>query len=103
MRRSKDWKTEEIKKYNDNKSKYNNAYISCLNKFGYIIQQISEETLMSSNGQQKSTKENLSEFNSDINNFLNENKERILCMMAYSVSFDMQPYVASSQKRFTTI
>lgn len=55
---------------------------------------------MSSNEQQKSTEETLSEFNSDINNFLNENKERILCMMAYSVSFDMQPYVAGYQRSF---
>jgi len=55
---------------------------------------------MSNNEQQKSTEETLSEFNTDVNNFLNENKERILCMMAYSVSYDMQPYVASYQKNF---
>lgn len=55
---------------------------------------------MSSNEQQKTKEETLSEFNTDINNFLNENKERILCMMAYSVSYDMQPYVASYQKYF---
>lgn len=55
---------------------------------------------MSSHTEQRPTEETLGEFNSDINNFLNENKSRILCMMAYSVSFDMQPYVASYQKYF---
>lgn len=55
---------------------------------------------MSSHTEQKPTEETLGEFNSDINNYLNENKGRILCMMAYSVSFDMQPYVASYQKYY---
>ena len=55
---------------------------------------------MSSHTAQKPTEETLGEFNSDINNFLNENKGRILSMMAYSVSFDMQPYVASYQKYY---
>ncbi len=55
---------------------------------------------MSSHTEQKPTEETLAEFNKDINTFLKENKERILCMMAYSVSFDMQPYVASYQRYF---
>ncbi len=55
---------------------------------------------MSSHTEQKPPEETIAEFNKDINMFLNENKERILCMMAYSVSFDMQPYVASYQRYF---
>jgi len=55
---------------------------------------------MSSHTEQKPTEETLGEFNSNINNYLNENKSRILSMMAYSISFDMQPYVASYQKYF---
>ena len=55
---------------------------------------------MSSSGQQKSTEETLTEFNTETEEFIEENKERILCMFAYSVSFEMQPYVASYQRYF---
>ena len=55
---------------------------------------------MSSDTEQKSTEETLEELNNDTNNFISENKGKILCMMAYSVSFDMQPYVASYQRYF---
>ena len=55
---------------------------------------------MSSQSGQKSTEETLIEFNSDIENFISENKERIISVMGYAVSFDMQPYVASYQRYY---
>jgi hypothetical protein len=33
----KDWKTEEINKYEANKAEYNKTYKSCLENFGYTI------------------------------------------------------------------
>lgn len=48
----------------------------------------------------KSAEQTLKEFNSDLDNYIKENREKILCMMAYSVSFEYQPYVASFQKYF---
>ena len=53
-----------------------------------------------SSEQQKTAQETLDAFNSDVENFIKENSERILCIMAYSVSFEMQPYVASYQRYF---
>ena len=55
---------------------------------------------MSSTGQHKTTEETLAEFNSETAAFIEENKDRILCMFGYSVSFEMQPYVASYQRYF---
>jgi len=55
---------------------------------------------MSSIDPKKTPEESLRDFNEEINNFLSENKDRIICMMAYSVSFEMQPYVASYQRYF---
>ena len=48
----------------------------------------------------KSPEETLKDFNSELDSYYNENRESVLCMMAYSVSFEFQPYVASFQKYF---
>ena len=55
---------------------------------------------MSSSEQQRTPEETLNEFNGDVENFIKENNEKILCVMAYAVSFEMQPYVASYQRYF---
>ncbi|MGI9535160.1 MAG: hypothetical protein ACR2NW_09430 [Thermodesulfobacteriota bacterium] len=49
---------------------------------------------------QKSPEQTLIDFNSDLDSYIKENSGRILCIMAYSVSFEFQPYVASFQKYF---
>ena len=48
----------------------------------------------------KTAEQTLKDFNSDLDSYIKENREKILCMMAYSVSFEFQPYVASFQKYF---
>ena len=48
----------------------------------------------------KTADETLKEFNGDLESYINEKKGKILCMMAYAVSFEFQPYVASFQKYF---
>ena len=55
---------------------------------------------MSNNETLKTPEETLKEFNSELEDYIKENKGKILCMMAYSVSFEFQPYVASFQKYF---
>ena len=48
----------------------------------------------------KTAEQTLKDFNSDLDSYIKENRQKILCMMAYSVSFEFQPYVASFQKYF---
>ena len=48
----------------------------------------------------KTAEQTLKEFNSELDSYIKEKREKILCMMAYSVSFEFQPYVASFQKYF---
>ena len=49
---------------------------------------------------QKTPEQTLIDFNSDLNGYIKENRDKILCMMAYAVSYEFQPYVASFQKYF---
>jgi len=49
---------------------------------------------------QKTAEETLKEFNKNLDSYIHEKKEKILCIMAYAVSFEFQPYVASFQKYF---
>lgn len=55
---------------------------------------------MSTKSGEKTTEQTLTEFNNDIEKFISENKDRILSIMGYAVSFDMQPYVASYQRYY---
>ena len=48
----------------------------------------------------KKIEETLKQFNIETESFINENKGKILCVMAYAVTYEYQPYVASYQKYF---
>ena len=55
---------------------------------------------MSNDEPQKTPEETLKEFNNDLEDYIKENKGKILGIMAYAVSFEFQPYVASFQRYF---
>ena len=55
---------------------------------------------MSSAENAKNIEETLKKFNHETDDFVKANKGNILCVMAYAVTYEYQPYLASYQRYF---